>query len=173
LLETAKDIDGYKISYTYTTTESGKPNRIKTISEFSDTTAGGVLNLEYAHNQTKFTDQNGNVQVVQFNNWGNTVSVQDDQGRAQYAQYAINDPTSPDAATAAAAAAATTGTPKGNQLLLASKLQNTVGNVLKDSSFESSTLWTATSSDVTRAIDSTNHYMGGKSLKMVRSSAGT
>ena len=131
-----------------------------------------MLNIEYAHNQTKFTDYNGNVQIVQFNNMGNTISIQDDQGRAQYAQYAINDPQKKED-TAPASVARSASSAKGNQLLLASKLQNTVGNVLKDSSFESSTLWTATSSAVTRAIDSTNKYMGGKSLKMVRSSAGT
>lgn len=173
LMSSAQDIDGYKINYAYTTTTAGEPNRIKTITEYSGSTAGGVLNIEYAHNQTKFTDYNGNVQIVQFNNMGNTISIQDDQGRAQYAQYAINDPTSPDDTAAAAATTESTSTAKGNQLLLASKLQNTVGNVLKDSSFESSTLWTATSSAVTRAIDSTNKYMGSKSLKMVRSSAGT
>lgn len=171
LMSSAQDIDGYKINYAYTTTTAGEPNRIKTITEYSGSTAGGVLNITYAHNQTKFTDYNGNVQIVQFNNMGNTISIQDDQGRAQYAQYAINDPTKPD--DAATTATRTTSTAKGNQLLLASKLQNTVGNVLKDSSFESSTLWTATSSAVTRAIDSTNKYMGAKSLKMVRSSAGT
>ena len=32
LLETAQDIDGYKIKYAYTTTVAGEPNRIKTIS---------------------------------------------------------------------------------------------------------------------------------------------
>ena len=173
LLATAQDIDGYKISYAYTTTTAGEPNRIKTIAESTDTAVGGVLAIEYAHNQTKFMDHNGNVQVVQFNNMGNTISIQDDQGRAQYAQYAINDPTSPDDTSTAASTTASTGTAKGNQLLLASKLQNTVGNVLKDSSFESSTLWAATSSAVTRAIDSSNAYIGGKSLKMTRSSAGT
>ena len=171
LMSSAQDVDGYKINYAYTTTTAGEPNRIKTITEYSGSTAGGVLNITYAHNQTKFTDYNGNVQIVQFNNMGNTISIQDDQGRAQYAQYAINDPTKPD--DAATTATRTTSTAKGNQLLLASKLQNTVGNVLKDSSFESSTLWAATSSAVTRAIDSTNKYMGAKSLKMVRSSAGT
>ena len=173
LMSSAQDIDGYKINYSYTTTTAGEPNRIKTITEYSGSTAGGVLNIVYAHNQTKFTDYNGNVQIVQFNNMGNTISIQDDQGRAQYAQYAINNPTSPDDTSTAAETTASTSTAKGNQLLLASKLQNTVGNVLKDGSFESSTLWTATSSAVTRAIDSTNKYMGSKSLKMVRSSAGT
>lgn len=173
LLATAQDIDGYKISYAYTTTTAGEPNRIKTISEFSGSTAGGELNIKYAHNQTELTDHNGNVQIIQFNNMGNTISIQDDQGRAQYAQYAINDPTSPDDTSTVAATTASTSTAKGNQLLLASKLQNTVGNILKDSSFESSTLWTATSTAVTCAIDSGNVYMGSKSLKMVRSSAGT
>ena len=173
LLTSAQDIDGYKISYAYTTTEQKKPNRINTITEYSGTTAGGVLNIEYAHNQTKFTDHSGNVQILQFNNMGNTISIQDDQGRAQYAQYAINDPANPDDTATADAATGTSGTAKGNQLRLASKLQNTVGNILSDSSFENSTLWTASSSAVTHAIDSSNAYMGSKSLRMDRTNAGT
>jgi YD repeat-containing protein len=163
LLSTAQDIDGYKICYDYTTTTAGQPNRIKTIEEYSGTTAGGVVNLEYAHNQTKFTDHNGNMQIVQFNNMGNTISIQDDLGRAQYAQYAVNDPVS-DGNTLSA---------KGNQLILSSKLQNTVGNVLKDSSFENSRVWIYATYDVSQVISTDTAYHGSKSLKMTRSAAGT
>ena len=165
LLDTAQDIDGYKICYDYTTTTAGQPNRIKTIEEYSGTTAGGVLDIEYAHNQTKFTDYNGNVQIVQFNNMGNTISVQDDQGRAQYAQYAINDPTKPDDATTTATRE--TNAAKGNQLLIASKLQNTVGNILRDSSFENSIAWTSTNSAYASCtIASDASYLGSQSLKI-------
>jgi len=171
LMSSAQDIDGYKINYAYTTTTAGEPNRIKTITEYSGSTAGGILNITYAHNQTKFTDYNGNVQIVQFNNMGNTISIQDDQGRAQYAQYAINDPTKPN--DAAAAVARASGTAKGNQLLLTSKLQNTVGNVLNDSSFENGTLWGAIYADRSHPeISSAEAYSGNKSLAMVHTANG-
>ena len=174
LLLTAQDIDGYNLTYTYTTTTAGKPNRINSISESfvdpddSTVTIGGELAIEYAHNQTKLKDHNDNVQIVQFNNLGNTVSIQDDQGRAQYAQYAITDPATDEASTASTTE--TDATAKGNQLRLASKLQNTVANVLKDSSFEASTLWTITGNSVTQAIDSSAAYLGSKSLRITNSS---
>jgi len=113
LMTAATDVDGYKLKFAYDTMTAGKPNRIKTLSEHDGSVEGGVLNFAYGHNQTILTDHNGNVQILQFNNWGNTVSIQDGEGRAQYAQYANNDPLA-------------TSSEKGNQLKLASKLQNTV-----------------------------------------------
>ena len=160
LLATVRDIDGYKLSYTYTSTTEKQPARVASVTEFSGTKEGGFLTLEYANNQTTFRDHNDNMQIMQFNNFGNTVSVQDNQGRAQFADYANNDATTESAA-------------KGNQMTLSSKLQNTVGNLLQDSSFENSTAWTATSTTVSRTIVSGTAYMGNKSLKLTRASDGT
>lgn len=160
LLTSATDIDGYKLSYTYLTTAAGMPNRISKVCEYDGTTAGGELTIAYGHNQTTFTDVSGNVQILQFNNWGNTVSIQDGEGRAQYAQYANNDSTS-------------SSTAKGNQLTLASKLQNTVGNVLNNSSFEGTNTWTVTSSAVTQSVSTEAAYRGSKSLKLTRSTSGS
>lgn len=81
-------------------------------------------------------------------------------GRAQYAQYAVNDAT-------------TTSTGKGNQLKLSSKLQNTVGNRLKDSSFELGTAWSNSSTLVSNAVTTDEAYIGSKSLAMTRATAGT
>ena len=156
-LLSATDIDGYLLTYTYTNTAADKPARVASVVEKHNSVDGGALTIEYAHNQTTFTDVSGNVQILQFNNWGNTISIQDGEGRAQYAKYATD----------------TSSSAKGNQLSLASKLQNTVGNVLDDSSFERSTLWTATSSAVSRSIASGTAYHGSKSLKLTRSSTGT
>ena len=157
LLSTAADIDGYKLAYTYNVIATGKPSRVASVTESDDGVQGGELSISYEHNQTTFTDHNGNKQISQFNNWGNTVSVQDGQGRAQYAQYASNDPK-------------TAG--KGNQLTLSSKLQNTVGNMVSDSSFELSSVWTAVNSSVTRASSTTFAYHGNRSLSMTRVAAG-
>ena len=102
LLTSATDIDGYKLAIAYNTTAAGQPNRVSKVSEFDGSVAGGVLNIEYAHNQTTLKDHNGNVQIIQFNNLGNTVAIQDGEGHAQYAKYAKND---------------ADGTGKGNQLI--------------------------------------------------------
>ncbi len=160
-LTSAKDVDGYKVSYTYnqidTSANRYKPSRVVKIADSDDGVSGGELTIEYASNQTTFRDVNGNLQIMQFNNWGNTVCIQDGQGHATYARYAQDQSSSA----------------KSNQLRLSSKLQNTVGNALKDSSFENGTLWTAVNSSVTRAISSSSAFHGSKSLSMTRASAGT
>lgn len=160
LMTSVTDIDDYKLSYTYTTTTAGKPNRITKVCEYDGNITGGELTIAYAHNQTTFTDVSGNVQILQFNNWGNTVSIQDGEGRAQYAQYANNDSTS-------------TSTAKGNQLTLVSKLQNTVGNVINNSSFEGANTWTVSSSAVTQTVSTDSAYYGSRSLKLSRSTGGS
>ena len=150
LLLTAQDIDGYKLTYTYNTVVSGKPARISTVTESHNGTEGGKLTFTYQHNQTTITDKNGNKQILQFNSMGNTVCIQDGEGRAQYAQFAKND---------------MDDSGKGNQLTMASKLQYTVGNMARDSSFESSTLWQPedSTSAASSSISSTA-YHGSKAL---------
>ena len=152
LLLTAQDIDGYKLSYTYTTQGTGKPSRVKTVTETHNGKTGSSLTLTYAHNQTTFTDNLGNVQIKQFNNWGNTIAIQDNEGRAQFANFASDDPSE---------------SGKANQLLLSSKLQNTVGNLLKNSNFEDNIVWAA-ASDATRTITAEAAYLGSKSLKYTK-----
>ena len=150
LLTAAEDIDGYRLEYTYHSVgdSSWQPYRVKTVSEHDGTEAGGALNIQYGHNQTTFTDHNQNVQITQFNNWGNTVSIQDNQGRAQFATYSpVVDQTD-----------------KGNQLSISSKLQNTVGNMLQDSSFENGTT-RGSVNGVSQEIVSGTAYLGAKSLK--------
>ena len=160
LLASATDIDGYKLSYTYNTTSGAhQPYRVNRVLESDGSDLGGELTFSYAHNETTITDVvNGNKQIIQFNNFGNTISIQDDQGRAQFAQYANNDSLDKES------------TEKANQLRLSSKLQNTTKNLLKDSSFENSTTWTRTSNTVTQSISSDVAYLGNKSLMLTASS---
>ena len=162
ILNSATDVDGYKISCTYNVSSGTyAPCRVTGIREYDGSVSGGNLTLSYANNQTIVRDQiNGTSLAYQFNNWGNTVSVQDSEGRAQFMEFdrnVWND---------------TTG--KGNQLNLSSKLQNTVINLLYDSSFEYSTLWSvyASSSGMSNSIASTG-YIGSKSLYIANSSGGT
>ena len=160
LLTSAQDTDGYKLTYTYNIVATGKPSRVATVTETDGTATGGKLTITYDHNQTTFKDIKDNIQIKQFNNWGNTVSIQDGQGHAQYAQYANNGEVD------------VTSSAKGNQMNLSSKLQNTVGNALNDSSFESGTKWIHITYDVSHSIVSGTSYRGNKSLEMVRAEAG-
>ena len=157
LLSTVMDIDDYILEYEYTVIAQGKPSRVKKVAEKHNNVDGGELEISYGQNQTTFTDHNGNTQIMQFNNWGNTISIQDGQGRAQYAGYASSEMGDGG---------------KGNQLTLSSKLQNTVSNLLTDNSFESGGTWGLINSSVSQSISSSG-YIGSKSLAITRASAGT
>jgi RHS repeat-associated protein len=149
-LASVQDVDGYKLTYAYL---AGIPKRVGRVGELDGEAEGGHMTIEYAHNQTTFTDHNGNVQILQFNDWGNLIAIQDDQGRAQYVQYARNkhdDDTS-----------------KANQMSLSSKMQNTVSNLYSNSSFEDSTMWTASGSSVAVSRSTDAAYLGNYSLKLV------
>ena len=159
LLTRAQDIDGYAVTYAYTTTAAGCPSRVKKISEFSGSTAGGELTISYAHNQTTFTDHKGRKTIAQFNNLGNTVSVQDDEGRAGYWQYA-ND------------GADESNTTRQNQLTAASKLQDSVVNLLKNGNCEHDDGWSFIGSPASPTgkleYSTATKYMGTRCLKLSR-----
>lgn len=171
LLQSATDIDGYQLIYTYATEDSTfAPPRIASVVEKDGAADGGMLTFRYEQNQTRlqssYKEENPETGIeeykvestlyYQFNNCGNTVAILDDEGRAQYAEFDRNEPDD------------TAG--KGNQLRLSSKMQNTVVNLLSDSSFENGTLWQdVAGADV--AIAETG-YLGNKSLKLINSSAG-
>ena len=150
LLKTATDIDGYTITYAFTSpVEDWQPYRVQGVAESDGSALGGSLTFSYAHNQTTITDYNGNTETYQFNDFGNTVSIQDDEGHAAFAQFSRTDKDD------------TSG--KANQLKVASKLQNTVGNRMKDGSFENGTVWNYWGS-VSQQIVTTEAYSGSHSL---------
>ncbi|MDD6262655.1 MAG: DNRLRE domain-containing protein, partial [Clostridiales bacterium] len=158
LLKRATDVDGFNVRYAYT---SGDPYRVRSVSVYDGSSCGGTLGIVYGQNQTVFTDHNGNAEIMQFNDWGNTVSVQDGQGRAQFSEYDNNEEDD---------------TGKVNQLNLSSKLQNTVGNLVRNSGFEKSGCWTA----ATGAADTGSwsytteeSWLGSRSLKIVRTANNT
>ena len=124
LLSSVTDSGDYRLRFGYNTTASGLPNRVASVKENDGSADGGSLTISYAHNQTTFEDHNGNREIVQFNNFGSTVSTQDGAGHAQFNKYAG----SVDAA-------------KASQLTLSSKLQNTVVNMVKNGSFEWNDYW--------------------------------
>lgn len=162
LLLTAQDIDGYSLTYAYTGGIAGRAARVASVTERDDSTQGGSLTITYQKNQTTFEDHDGNVQVMQFNNLGNTLSIQDDQGRAQYALYSADEGTPVDQVQ----------TTKPNQLTMASRMQNTVVNLLPQGSFEENQPWTALSG-ATLTHQTGIAYLGSNSLKIVSSGDGT
>ena len=151
LLTEAEDIDGYRLAISYNTTAEGAVRRVATVSEFDGNTEGGTLTFTYAQNQTTIEDYSGNQTIYQFNNWGNTISIQDGEGRAQFAEYATD----------------TDENGKGNQLTAASKLQNTVTNLLTDSSFEGGTVWEPFEGFDAGTVTTAQAYHGNKSMQLL------
>ena len=162
LLNKITDVDGYYLTYDYNTTSSTQPNRVTKVQAYDGSAAGGTVNIAYGHNQTSFVDHNENEQIYQFNDWGNTVSVQDGQGRAQFAAYATDDPE--------------VDINKANQMTRSSKLQNTVSNLARNTSFESNGYWTTDSSNATTGswgYSSSQKYLGVQSLYITRTANDT
>ena len=157
------DIDDYLLVYTYTGGESGEFTKVASVTEYDSANAddelvqGMTLTFAYAHNHTTIRDAYGVEQSLHFNDWGNVTSVQDDEGRAQFDRYDSNSVNEDNEDK------------QLNRLNASSKLQNTVVNLLKDSSFEQGTLWTA-DSGVTQSISTEAAYFGNKALKVVNTS---
>ncbi|MBE6990005.1 MAG: hypothetical protein E7426_04585, partial [Ruminococcaceae bacterium] len=156
LLTSAVDVGGYKLAYTYT---ASAPFRVKTAKEYDGSTAGGTLSIVYAHNQTSFTDHNGNREIMQFNHWGSTVSVQDGLGRGQFFNYKSTDDLN-----------------EGSQLTLSSKLQNTVINLTRNGSFEKTGYWTKITTDADTGswgYSTAEAYRGNRSVQITRTADST
>ena len=152
LLLWAKNVDGYKMTYSYS---SSKPYRVLKIAESSidenqNIINGGELTLEYGDNITTFTDVDGNKSIYQFNNSGNTINIQNDNGYAQYYEFLESGN-------------------NRNSLSSISKLQNTVINKLKNHNAEKEDGWTFESienSSATGEFTTEEKYMAQKSLKI-------
>ncbi|MDL2289368.1 DNRLRE domain-containing protein, partial [Clostridia bacterium OttesenSCG-928-F22] len=158
LLYRATDIDGYFLQYNYNTTDLNKPNRITRVQEYQNT-SGQFNTFAYGHRQTTITDHLNNKMVCQFNQWGNTISVQDKYGKATYARYAQEENTNS----------------KANQMVLSSKLQGTMGrNHLNNSSFEGSGGWSAVqyngASGCSSPFTTSQKYFGSKSMQLTKPS---
>ncbi|MHB8963176.1 MAG: RICIN domain-containing protein, partial [Saccharofermentanales bacterium] len=150
-LSKVTNLDGYSIEYTYEGAIS-PTYRVKTILEKNGTsTEGGKLTVTYAHNSTTFTDNRatGKAQTYQFNNWGNTVSVNDAFGNGGNYQY--NN-------------ASTSKT--NHSLATAADINKPVVNLLSNPSFENSLTGWLTSPNGTVTTGTTNRYIGNYGLSV-------
>jgi len=144
-LLSATNYDGYKITYEYYT---AAPYRISRITESnSDGTSGQDLKLSYGNNVTIFTDYRGRKNIYNFNYWGNTLGIRDNDGYAEYYKYGSDSNT--------------------NKLTLQSKLQKTVTNYLLNHNAEAASNWTFcndTGSTASGQFTTSYNYMGQHSL---------
>ena len=128
------DSTGYKLSYSYyRPVEKYQPYRVQSVTETDGTTQGGSITIVYGHNQTTFTDHKGHTEVHQFNDFGNTTCIQDNQGRAEFYEYAFSTDTEKNTNT--------DPNKKSNQLTLESDLQYSVGNLMINNGMRSASKW--------------------------------
>ena len=83
-LNSVTNVDGYQVKYTYYGTV---PYRVKKIAEYGADTAGNSLTLTYGCNSTKFTDNKGRSEIFRFNNSGNLIHIHDGFGHAMSGKY--------------------------------------------------------------------------------------
>lgn len=147
--------DGYKVNYAY---YSQIPYRVMRIEEFgSDGIAGGSLNLSYGYNTTVFTDAKNVKNIYQFNDSGNTISIKDDDGSAEFYKYLEQK--------------------LSKKLAIESKLQKFTKNYLRNHNIEiTNTDWTVGYwgvSQGTGSISTEAAYLGRQSLKIEKTNTDT
>ena len=168
LLTRASQEQDYLLYFYYTTNTAGLTNKVSRIEEEADlnnnTSSGGRITFTYSHNQTTIQDKSGHTNIYQFNYWGNTVCIQDDQGNAAFASFANNYYDN---------LTNTGSNEKKNQLMISSQLQNTVANRLRDYSLVTwSDYWRQPSEFTVGTIGkSSNSFRGSNSISMSVSSA--
>ena len=147
-LTRAKNIDNYNINYTYDFLD-----RVTEALEKAGSTVGNSLTYEYGWNVTTVTDELDRDTIYQFNNAGQAVSVRDNEGNAVFAAYN----TAPQTTT---------------QLAAVSKMQHTVINLLKNSSFDSDLYEGWSVSGTGSTITSSKFHTGKMSLKLAAGGSG-
>ena len=144
-LITVQNHDGYRIAYGYT---ARAPYRVTSVSESGGDLQGCGLTFEYGWNMTRMTDSQGRVNIYQFDNHGQIVSVRDAHGSAQYASYDNH----PD---------------RQSYLSAISKLQKTSLNMLMNPGFESGGAWQRSDGTLISGADlTTQAYIGANGLKL-------
>ena len=79
------DVDGYSINYEYT---GGRVTKITETA--SDGTVGESISISYGNKSTVYTDTQGHQEIINFDNYGNQVSVRDELGNAVFSSYDKN-----------------------------------------------------------------------------------
>jgi RHS repeat-associated protein len=155
-----RNYDNYYLSIAYNSQDFMYP-KVQSVTEHANTTLGGSQTFNYYEKETKVTDHLGNINIYQFNQYGNAVTIQDDKGRAVYCQYY-----NPTASTPSG------GTYGQNKMSLSSRLQEPVMNYAMDSSFENGTNYWApgvnAGGSVTR--DTTEKKFGAYSVRIENTS---
>lgn len=149
LLTSAVNCDGVKVTYEYYTTR--EPFRVKRVRMTGGDVCAYDRTYAYKDCLTVVTDNlSGKKLFYHFNDYGNCISVNDQLGYACFAKYTDSNPI--------------------NHPETISKMQRSVVNFLNGHNMQTAGIWTNESLDGTGTYSYATdaHYMGTKSLKMVK-----
>jgi RHS repeat-associated protein len=157
-LISATNYDGTKITYEYYTNTTDSSSRVKKVTKSNGSTTGEVLDFTYGNNQTTIQktindQQDKTKEIYQFNNAGNTVSVQDSEENASYYDY--SDDSNPSKCTTE------------------SKMQKTQINCILNHNMEAASNWTSYSwsgATGTQSFTTEDKYAGNRSMKIASTS---
>ncbi len=152
-IESATDINGYRISYDYDDHNAVTQITESTLDSSSTRVTGNVVDITYdSPYQRTYEDSYDNIEVAQFDNYGRKIGTYNDEGqykRTTYEDIEIDNATY-------------------NLLSGSSYIQEQKDNILLNSSFESgSSNWSVVQgSSYSPGVDSTVKYTGSNSYKM-------
>lgn len=81
-----KNTDNGTLVYAFSTSPSLQVTGVQEIAN-DETTFGNSISITYEPNQTTYEDNGGNIQVINFDQYGNTISVRDKDGNATFGVY--------------------------------------------------------------------------------------
>ena len=160
MMSRAKDVDGYCVDFAYLpglAKASYVPPRLKSVVQKKGSETYGSGEFTYGKLHTKVTDDQGRYNVYHFNAYGNTIFIQDREGRAQYYKYAQDS----------------VGSERANELRMSSKLQATVVNMTKNPGFEGEGSWAEINGGSGRSWQqvTTEAHHGARSVKVRKTDA--
>ncbi|MCR4710433.1 MAG: DNRLRE domain-containing protein [Clostridiales bacterium] len=157
LLNSVTDIDGAHVEYTYNKTALHVPNRITKVQQFgTEDDSAGYIRFTYRKNETTLKDNLSHAEMLQFNNWGSTTCVQNEEGQASASKYKNTSSNEDDSRKT------------GSQVVLQSKLQNTVTDLTLNGGFEDGdSYWIKGNEPANCTMNAVNtSYLGEKSLRL-------
>ena len=162
LIDKVTDSDGTYLDYDYVDDgEDSQKAKVSSVKEYgSSNTLGNTMTITYSNdNTTAFTYTCGSKEtgeMYQFDDRGRSVCLRNNDG--SFSQVGYTSSTGKDA----------------NRLTQASAGEGYINNLLLDSSVEKGNSdWKVSGSTTNLSIDSTNYFLGYKSLKVSRSTSNT
>jgi hypothetical protein len=158
MLDRVQNFDSRGVEFGFDNHADNNPNRVVSVRTYDSGNGGGSNAYYWAYyayfpNYTVASDEQGNSLQYQFNNYGNTVAIQDTEGKAAYTKWAKDRDQSA----------------KSNQAVIDSRLQSPVGNLILNGWFSYDGNWTASAelgASGSHGYSADHHWIGSRSYRL-------